>query len=243
MKKISLVLATAALAVSGAAIAGPSYTYVDIGYVVAPGADEVRIDANGTSVVDTATTGYTLRGSFGFADIFHVGAGYADGEVGGGKGINTVAGIGTDTTAYNLYFGFNPAMTDNVDLVARIGYSFDEGKVAGSPNTGTVESTAAFLQAGTRAMVSEKFELNAFATYVDGETELKTSLITSTVKADYEDVTFSVGGVYYFTPMISAGVDVNVTGGTKLPSIEVGGVDYRIAAADTFANLFFRLNF
>ena len=126
MKSINLMVATAAIAVSGTAIAGPSYTYADFGYTVS--------DSFGNN---NETEGLALRGSFGFAEVFHVGGGYIDGEVNGGKGsefnedacdANSLSEairncLPGDTSGYNLYFGFNPAMTENIDLVARIGYS------------------------------------------------------------------------------------------------------------------------
>ena len=55
MKK--LLVAAAAMAISTGAIAGPSWTYVDLGVVLGDGAD------------DEDLIGYGLRGSFGFGNI------------------------------------------------------------------------------------------------------------------------------------------------------------------------------
>ena len=81
---------------------------------------------------------------------------------------------GADFDAYSLYFGVNPAMTDNVDLVVRVGYDAGEKKsknlITGVNNKR--ENEALFLSFGTRAMLSEKFELNAFATYSAGNNKM-----------------------------------------------------------------------
>ena len=72
MKK--LMIALAALAMSGTAVAGPSWTYVDLGYLVGDSAQK-----------DAETEGLGLRGSFGFANMWHVQLDLAAGETAGGK--------------------------------------------------------------------------------------------------------------------------------------------------------------
>jgi hypothetical protein len=213
MKSINLVVATAAIAVSGAAMAGPSYTYADFGYTVS--------DSFGNN---NETEGLALRGSFGFAEVFHVGGGYIDGEVSGGKGSefdedtcaaeSELEAIKTclpgDTSGYNLYFGFNPAMTENMDLVARIGYSDIENKIgaSGIPDF-IVEDTAVFLEIGPRAMVSEKLEINGAVSLLSGETKLSADGFGDVIKEDFTRVQYRVGGEYYFTPAISLGLDAS----------------------------------
>ena len=62
MKGIKLLAATAALTVSSVAVAGPNYTYAQLGYIA--------IDSQGNE----DSGGFELNGSFGFADVFNVGA-------------------------------------------------------------------------------------------------------------------------------------------------------------------------
>jgi hypothetical protein len=188
MKSIKLVLATAALAVSGAAIAGPSYTYVDAGIIV-----------GNSDSSDQETEGFSLRGSFGFADIFHVGADIASVENNGGKSKS-----GSDDTGYALYFGVNPAVTENIDLVARIGYASREQDSGNAPKP---EQTGAYLQVGPRGMIGEKVELSAYGVIATGENKKADGS-----KDDFRRVGYAVGGQYYFTPAISLGADITVTG-------------------------------
>ena len=68
-------LAVAALTFSGAAFAGPPWTYVDAGYVIA------------SQDGGAGTDGYRLRGSFGL-ELFHFGGEY--GEIDGLKGSTTL---------------------------------------------------------------------------------------------------------------------------------------------------------
>ena len=189
MKSINLVVAAAALAVSGAAIAGPSYTYADLGFTVG--------DSFGNN---NDTDGYAIRGSFGFADVFHVGGGITDGDVDGGKGSG-----GADNSGYNVYVGFNPAMTENLDLVARIGYFDEEFKFDG----GKEEATGVSFEIGPRAMVSDNLELNAAVSLLLGEDK------DGGVKEDFTLVAYRVGGEYYFTPALSLGLDAAVASGNQ----------------------------
>jgi len=192
MKKLTLLAATAALALSGVAVAGPSYTYVDGGITI------------GDSFGDNSETeGLALRGSFGFADIFHVGGGYGQGDLDGGKSESCF-----DVTSYNLYFGVNPAITENMDLVSRIGYAKSELDADGFND---LELSGLWLEVGPRAMVGEKLELNAAVTLFTGEVE-ETSGCTNCDKDDLNEFGFRVGGEYYFTPAFSVGLDSEMNG-------------------------------
>jgi hypothetical protein len=185
MKSIKLLAAAAALTASSAAMAGAPWTYVDLGYVVAD------------SIEDEENEALALRGSYGFADLFHVGGSISTGEIEGGKGaIN-----GADTTGYGIYFGVNPAITENMDLVARVGYDYVEGDV-GAPDD--IEATQIYVLAGPRAMMTEKLELSAYVSLAAGE--VKSDQPTE----DFTNIGYQVGGEYYFTPMFSLGVDASV---------------------------------
>ena len=187
MKGIKLLAATAALTVSSVAVAGPNYTYAQLGYLA--------IDSEGKE----DSGGFELKGSFGFADVFHVGASIAAVELEGGKSKD-----GADVDAYDIYFGYNPAITDNIDAVIRVGFEEAEFKTQDNPR---VKEEALFLSFGTRAMVAENFELNAFATYTAGNVKGNQPGDT---KEDFVDWDYSVSGIYSFTEMFAAGVQLDI---------------------------------
>jgi hypothetical protein len=196
MKGIKLLAATAALTVSSVAVAGPNYTYAQLGYIA--------ID----SVANEDSGGFELNGSFGFADIFHVGGGIVAGELEGGKGkVNNDGEAGSDFDAFNIYVGVNPAMTDNVDAIVRVGYQEIETKAstAGVDDPRQKEESL-FLEFGTRAMIAENFELNAFATYDAGNEKTD----GGGAKEDFVDWGYRVGGIYSFTDMFAAGVKLEI---------------------------------
>ncbi len=197
MKSIKLLAAVAALAVSSAALAeGPRYTYVDLGLLSADQGDDDN-------------RGIALRGSIGFADIFHVVGQVSGAEALGGKSAGTP---GADVTAADIAFGVNPAITDSIDLVARIGYRFieAEGEPVAAAGNVTVENQGLTLEIGPRAMITDKLELNAAATLFTGESEV-TKGCNNNCKTDVTDWGYRVGGEYYFTPLFSLGLDLAVT--------------------------------
>jgi hypothetical protein len=162
MKNFKLLLATAALAVSGSALAGPSYTYADFGYLQA---DEGYIDA------------IAVSGSYAVTDQVHLLGSYIDGD-----------DDGDSFDGYSVGVGYNMAMTDGMDLVARISYTeydFDFGD----------EDFTAF-EIGPRAMVTDNLELNGAITYTDYEN-------------DDEVTGIRVGGQLYFDN-ISVGAQAEV---------------------------------
>lgn len=231
MKGINLLAATAALTVSSVAVAGPNYTYAQLGYVA--------IDSEGSE----DSGGFELNGSFGFADLFHVGGGVFAGEFDGGKGkINDNGDEGADVDAFNIYVGVNPAITDNIDAIVRVGYGEAEnkGKRGGYPFKpiavdAKTERDFLFLQFGTRALITEKFELNAFATYSAGNIKQKEAGDSAwTGKQDFVDWTYTVGGIYNFTDMFAAGL-----------SLEIGQPDQDLFGLTTtnVGTLFARVNF
>ena len=142
------IIAAAALAVSGTAIAGPSWTYVDLGYTRQSSIEDPAIGNN----VDKSQ-GYELTGSFGFGNIWHVGATYGSAEA----KVNNASDIELDKY-YDLRAGVHPAITDSTDFVAEIGYTKWETKNAGGLNVNN-KPKAYDITVGVRSMLSEKFEL------------------------------------------------------------------------------------
>ena len=235
MKSIKLLAATAALTVSSVSVAGPNYTYAQLGFYTA--------DSQGKE----DTGGFELKGSFGFADLFHVGAAIESGEKDGGKSKYNGDLIGgneaaADTDGFEIYAGVNPAITDNLDAIVRVGYGEFEnkGKRGGFPLEPIVvdaktERDFLFLQFGTRALITEKFELNAFATYSAGNIKQKRSGQSAfTGKQDFVQWSYEVGGIYNFTDMFAAGV-----------SLEMGAPDEDSLGQTTtnVGTIFARVNF
>jgi hypothetical protein len=187
MKKILLTMA--ALALSTSAIAGPSWTYVDLGFIVGDGSD------------DEDTTGYALRGSFGFGDLWHIQADIGAFESNGGKG-NNIAPDGTDNTVYTIRGGIHPAVTDNTDFVLDISYTGAEDE----SDTNKNKPKAYGIRTGVRSNIG-KLELRGFVTLAstdndrDGTEESKTLQIIP-----------AIGGQYNFSDAWSVGIDTALEG-------------------------------
>ena len=131
-KSIIAAAALAAGGVSGVAMAGPSWTYLDLGYT------------QGSSFGDDDSDAFQLRGSFGI-DMWHARLEYIDGET-----------FGEDYDGYRLFVGAHPALTENTDLVFELGYfdlDLDDGSFTDSYDGFT-------LGAGLRSMLTDNLELN-----------------------------------------------------------------------------------
>ena len=223
MRSITLWAATAALTVSSVAVAGPNYTFAQLGFYTA--------DSQGKE----DTGGFVLRGSYG-EDIFHVGAGIASGEYDGGRSKQSGTNeFGADTDAYELYAGVNPAITDNIDAVVRVGYTAGEFKGRNAGDNYKVEDEALFLSFGTRAMITEKFELNAFATYSAGNTKIEGD---DDSKNDFAEWSYTVGGIYSFTDMFSAGIKLELENNRQIAGDVEGS-----PTIGNIGTLFARVNF
>ena len=96
-KSIIAAAALAAGGVSGVAMAGPSWTYLDLGFVQG---EEIGEDSDA----------FQLRGSFGI-DMWHARLEYIDGE-----------SFDVDFDGYRLAIGAHPAITENTDLVFELSY-------------------------------------------------------------------------------------------------------------------------
>jgi len=202
MKGIRTILAFAALAVSGAAVAGPSYSFVDLGYLTGDSGDD-------------RTDGVGIRGSFGFANIWHVAGELEGAEAAGGKGS---ASNGADVSGGNIYVGLHPAVTDNTDLVIDLGFEALEAKQAPfGANDGKTEVQSVFLRTGPRALLAgDKLELSAYISVAVGESD--DSGTPGGSKDDFTNVGLQLGGQYYFTPAVSLGAEAQVNGARSGPS-------------------------
>ena len=184
----NLILALAGMAVSGLAVAGPSWTYFDAGYN--------RADSG-----DDETDGFQLEGSFGFADKYHVQATYYDGEVGGSGG----SGDNPDYDGYRLAAGINPAVTDGTDFVFQIGY-FDLEEDDTGLRDDSVDGYD--LRVGLRSMLTDNVEIFGYVNTVIGEADCDNGGTCSILNVraddgdDFTEISAIVGGQYLFTDNI-----------------------------------------
>jgi hypothetical protein len=179
MKK--LILALAAFGLSSVAMAGPSWTYADVGFFVG--------DSDGK---DMETQGFALRGSLGFGAIWHAQLDYADGEFDGGKSDG-----GADVDGYAIRAGIHPAATDDTDWVLDLGYSsqsYDDG-------FGDYDYDGIDLRTGVRSNISDNIELRAFISLGswDGDGSSDEGV----------EVAYSVGTQYNFNEAWSVGADAS----------------------------------
>jgi hypothetical protein len=194
MNKMRCIVAAAALLASGTVAAGAPWTFVDLGYVVGDSGDE-------------RSMGVALRGSFGFAEIWHVGLGVSSFEDNGGKD----EPAGSDDNGVDIFVGLHPALTSNTDLVLELGYTsveVDDGSTKDDIN-------GIYLRAGPRAMLGEKFEIKGYLVNTFGQDK------TQTGQPDFTSVGLLVGGAYYFTPSISLGADADLTDSEDIVNIYV----------------------
>jgi hypothetical protein len=185
MKGINWIVAAAGLAFGGAALAGPKWNYIDVGYLVGNGGNET-------------SNGYKVRASFGDPNNWHLGGRYSDFDSYGGarKG-------GAGLSGYDIYLGKHPAITADADLAIELGYAADER------DTGvTTDITKWFLRAGPRVMLSEEFEISALVMASTGRTK------QAGVKDDFSEVGFQFGGAFYFGQAWSVGADYESNGQT-----------------------------
>ncbi len=176
MKKA--IIALAAMGLSSAAMAGPSWTYVDGAYIVSSSFNDQDID------------GYQLEGSLGLFNIWHIAGTYGSADDDG-------AGLGEIDSYYNVRGGVHPAITDSTDFVAEIGYT--QWDLKNGPADGQ-KPTAYDLTVGVRSMVADDFELNAFLSAQSGD------LDGSGGNDDFTNLAPSVGGQYFFLDHFSVNV-------------------------------------
>ncbi len=193
----------AALAFSGAVMAaGPSWTYLQLGYVQADSVDTKRV-APGTST-DFETNGFDIVGSLGFMGIGHGRIGYRDID---SKDWTGAAGTDLSFSNYELALGVHPEVTENTDFVAEIQYRDGDGDVKNvGPNNGLdVKSWA--IRTGLRGIIADKIDWAVIGNFSSIETKgsYGQSLTPSITKSTATDFGVEFMGRYMFTPMFSIG--------------------------------------
>ncbi|MFQ6005329.1 MAG: hypothetical protein ACE5OQ_07475 [Woeseia sp.] len=183
--KVLIVAATAALACSGAAVAGPQWTFAEVGLATGDG-DEVN---------DTKFIG--VAGSLAFADTWHVRGEWATGE--------TESNGGRDVDNLELAVGLNRNLTERTDLVIDLFFgSIDEENAGG----GSVDSDYLGYSFGVRSMFTDQFELNAAMVYADVDCPAGCGGPTGSAV----NIGGEIGGRYLFDEAISVGATFNWNG-------------------------------
>jgi hypothetical protein len=196
MKKF--LISVVAMALSSVAMAGPNWTYLDLGIVLADSAGK-----------DTAA-GAAVTGSFGL-DLFHGNLTYMALSDAVNRCQNTLCTKtkGDDYDSIRVGVGIHPAVTDSTDMVVEIGYT------DGSYDDASQDPDAIDLSFGVRSMITDEFELSAMAIISDGSADTGSD-------DDFQDAGFRFGGQYFFSDAIS--VNASVTQGQ---SVQTGaGDDY-----------------
>jgi hypothetical protein len=148
MRKFILAMLTAMLAFAPllARAEGPSYSFLDAGYVV------TDIDD-----FDDEADGYLLRGSFEFVENWFLYARYLDQSV-------EVFGTDVDATQMALGVGYAWPLTDAMDLYGKVGYTEAEVDASGM---GSFDDDGYELSLGLRGNVMEQLELEGAVNYTD----------------------------------------------------------------------------
>lgn len=165
-----------------------------------------------TSGDDTADA-YGIVGSLGMADLFHVQAEYAGGNVG-------YSGD-DDYDQFRIIAGVHPAVGPNTDAVFNLRYTnidFDDN--------GEDDIDVWGVGAGLRHMLTDKFELNGMINWDRYNPDHNSS--------DTTVASWSVGGRYLVTPNFSAGVSYSDAGNIGGYSLITGAatIDVRYQFGD-----------
>jgi hypothetical protein len=186
------IVSATALFFASSAMAGPNWTYADLAFVVSSGADK-----------DNSYTGLDLAGSLALGELWHLQAAVAfkEADIPNGTGPK----LTSEVTSYELRAGLHPKITDNIDVVLDLGYSGSDSKTKSSASGGRTENPwYVDVRLGTRAMVSPKFELNAFLALASGNDDCKTCLYGD---LDFTALIPSIGAQYFFTDAFSLSID------------------------------------
>ncbi len=183
--KLLALAAAAALACSGAAVAGPQWTFADLGLAT----------GDGDATDDTEFFG--VKGSLAIADMWHVQGEWATGEAENNGG--------RDVDVLELGAGLHRHMSDSTDLVINLFFgSIDEEDGGG----GSTESDYFGYSFGVRSMLTDELEFNAAIIYADVDCPAGCGGPTGSAV----DVGGEIGGRYLFDEAISVGVSLNWNG-------------------------------
>lgn len=195
-KSMGIALLSAATLLGGtAAQADLRWTYGELGYLSADGTENSETDA------------LELKGSMGFASMWHAQLSYLDGET------DTSFSSGFDFDGFRVVVGAHPQLTPNTQLIADLTY-FDYGYENNGPDTDGYG-----VGLGLRHALSDKFEIIGEVWVVDGAEGSGSGPDT-----DYKDTTVEVGGRYNWMPSLSTGLTVSINGYPGFSQVSSGEV-------------------
>jgi hypothetical protein len=122
---------------------GLNYNFVEVSY------GQVNIDSP-----DVDGDGFGIGGSYALTDQFHLFANYT----------MTDFDFDVDGTDFNVGFGFNTPISNNIDVVATLSYVYVELEASGF---GSADDNGLGGGLGLRALVSPQVELYGGVEYVD----------------------------------------------------------------------------
>jgi len=122
---------------------GLKYTYAEIGY------GQVNFDSP-----DVDGDGFSIGGSFALTDQFHLFGNYG----------TTDLDFDIDATTFDLGFGFNRPISNNIDFVATLSYVYVEFD---APGFGSADDNGLGAGLGLRALVNPQIELFGGVEYID----------------------------------------------------------------------------
>jgi hypothetical protein len=207
-------LSAAALLGTATAQAELPWTYAEFGYAAADGEDNFETDA------------YDLKGSIGFAEVWHASLAYRDGTSEQGEFNEDV-----DFDGYQLIFGAHPQLTPNTQLITDFTY-FDYDFDGGEGSSGGTDGLGVGF--GLRHAITDKAEVFTEAWYVMGDTD---GSFFSSDSTDYNDTTVEIGGRYNWMPQLSTGVTVALNGGPGGASYFVFGDSIRFDVRWSFGDV------
>ena len=183
--KLLALSAIAALVCSGAAFAGPQWTFANVGLATGDG-DEVD---------QTEFLGF--EGCFAFADMWHVRGTLATGEAENNGG--------RDVDILEFGAGFHRSVNDSTDVVIDVFFgTIDELQGNGT----TDESDYMGYSFGVRSMLTDQFEFNAAVNYADVDCPAGCGAASGSAV----NVGGEIGGRYLFAEAISVGASLNWNG-------------------------------
>jgi hypothetical protein len=199
--KLTGIVAAGALLASSAAFAGPKWTYVEGAFTQGS-----ETNPGGGSSNDTISNDYyQLGGSFGFMDMYHVGAQYYTGTAGNQPGTTS----DWDFDGYEINFGVNPAITDDTDFVTNIFYTDLNFDTVSACNSSSCRDTDGYgVKVGLRSMITDNLEMSAYGIYADYSIDGQ----GSDTFADGITTWAEIGGQYYWTEAFSVGLDAILGG-------------------------------
>ena len=187
MKK--LLLTVALMAITGTAVAGPEWTYADIGWVIVDSGESNPLMTGGGDEDDV--NGFSVGGSIAFGGNWHANLEYQDIDESGSGGI--------EFDGYRAAIGLHPALTADTDLVMEVGYfEVDLDGPAGLDN----EADGFDVSFGVRSMITDKLELRAIISTSMGEWDDMGG------EEDFTDSGLTVGGQWNWNDNASTSVDL-----------------------------------